>query len=48
MMMREAPFARVTAAVVKARNTSTTATVPAARVAPSIRLWMEISILRLW
>jgi cell division GTPase FtsZ len=31
-------------AVVKARNTSMTATVPATRIAPSRRLWIEISI----
>ncbi len=31
--------------VVKARNTSMTATVPSARLAPSSRLWMEIFIL---
>jgi hypothetical protein len=42
--MLDAPFAKATAAVVKARNTSMTATVPIARVAPSRRLWIEISI----
>src|SRR6516225_7888828 len=43
--MLDAPFAKATAAaVVKARNTSMTATVPVARVAPSRRLWIEISI----
>src|SRR5262245_51226919 len=40
----DAPFARVTAVVVKARKTSMTATEPVARVAPSRRLWSEISI----
>ena len=35
---------RATAVVVKALNTSMTATVPVARVAPSRRLWIEISI----
>jgi hypothetical protein len=39
-----APFARATAAVVKARNTSMTATEPVAREAPSRRLWIETSI----
>jgi hypothetical protein len=42
--MIEAPFDKGTAAVVKARNTSMTATVPFARDAPSRRLWIEISI----
>jgi len=42
--IRDAPFAKATAAVVKARNTSITATVPVARLAPSRRLWFEISI----
>src|SRR5438552_685763 len=42
--MLDAPFASATAAVVKARNTSMTATVPVARLAPSKRLWIEISI----
>lgn len=32
------------AAVVKARNTSMTATVPVARIAPFRRLWIETSI----
>src|SRR6516164_1415790 len=36
-----APFAKATAAVVKARKTSMTATVPVARFAPSRRLWTE-------
>ena len=40
----DAPFAKATAAVVKARNTSMTATLPIARVAPSRRLWIEIFI----
>lgn len=39
-----APVTKVTAAVVKARKTSMIATVPVARVAPSRRLWIEISI----
>jgi hypothetical protein len=42
--MLDAPFARATAAVVKARNTSMIATVPVARVAPSSKLWIEISM----
>ena len=42
--MIEAPFDKATAAVVKARKTSMTATEPVARVAPSRRLWIEISI----
>jgi hypothetical protein len=42
--MLDAPFAKATAAVVKARNTSMTATVPVARSAPSKRLWIDISI----
>jgi hypothetical protein len=36
--MHDAPFASATATVVKARNT-----VPVARIAPSERLWIEIS-----
>jgi hypothetical protein len=44
--MREAPFAKATAAVVKARNTSMIATAPVARVAPSSRLWIEIFIFK--
>src|SRR3978361_241764 len=44
MMMRDAPFARATAAVVKARNTSMTATAPLACLAPSSRLAMTMSI----
>ena len=44
MMIREAPFARATAAVVKARKASITATVPLAFLAPSKRLWIEIFI----
>jgi hypothetical protein len=42
--MREAPFATATAAVVNARNTSMIATLPVARVAPSSKLWIEISM----
>jgi len=42
--MIEALFDQATAAVVKARKTSMTATEPVARVAPSSRLWMEISM----
>src|ERR1700730_8485058 len=42
--IRDALFARATAAVVKARNTSMTATEPVARVAPARRLWIEVSI----
>lgn len=42
MMTLDAPLASATAAVVKARNTSITATVPVARCAPSRRLWIEI------
>src|SRR5580704_4054944 len=42
--MCPAPLANATAAVVKARNTSMTATAPLARPAPSIRLSMRISI----
>jgi hypothetical protein len=42
--MLDAPFAKATAAVVKERKTSMTATVLIARVAPSRRLWIEISI----
>src|SRR5271156_5115043 len=42
--MAEAPFANTTAAVVNARNTSMIAAAPIARVAPSRRLWIEISI----
>src|SRR5262249_49631625 len=44
MMIREAPFARATAAVVKARKVSITATAPVAFLAPSKRLWIEIFI----
>jgi hypothetical protein len=44
MTILNAPFARATAPVVKARNTSMTVTKPVARVAPSRRLWIEISI----
>jgi hypothetical protein len=40
----DAPFVKATAAVVKARKTSMTATAPFNRVAPSSRLWIEISI----
>jgi hypothetical protein len=43
----DAPFAKATAAVVKARKTSMIATVPVARVAPSRRLWIEISMIGL-
>lgn len=46
MTMWEAPFASATAAVVNARNTSITATVPVARIAPSRRLWIKISTRR--
>src|SRR5438132_9783718 len=38
IMMRDAPLARATAAVVKARNTSIIPTVPFPRAAPSSRL----------
>ena len=44
MMIREAPFAKATAAVVKARNVSITATAPLAILAPSKRLSIEIFI----
>jgi hypothetical protein len=44
MTMRLAPLASATAAVVNARNTSMTATVPSARLAPSRRLWIAISM----
>ncbi len=44
MRIREAPFARATAAVAKARNVSITATAPVAVLAPSNRLWIEIFI----
>src|SRR5712671_5308749 len=44
MMIRDAPFARATAAVVKARKVSITATAPLAFLAPSKRLWIEIFI----
>ena len=40
MMIREAPFAKATAAVVKARKVSITATAPLAFLAPSKRLWI--------
>src|SRR5581483_4163200 len=43
MTMRRAPLAIATAAVVKARNTSMTATLPAAVRAPSMRLATTIS-----
>src|SRR5205085_11561096 len=38
MTMQDALFARATAALVKARNTSMTATTPVARLAPSTKL----------
>src|ERR1700730_3952285 len=44
MMIRDAPFARATAAVVKARKVLSTATAPLAFLAPSKRLWIEIFI----
>ena len=44
MMIREAPFASATAAVVNARKVSMTATVPVAPLAPSNRLRSEILI----
>jgi hypothetical protein len=44
MIIREAPFARATAAAVKARKVSITATAPLAFLAPSKRLWIEIFI----
>jgi hypothetical protein len=42
--MLDALFPNATAAVVKARKTSMTATMPVARFAPSSRLWIEIAI----
>ena len=44
MMIREAPFTKATAAVVKALKVSITATAPLAFLAPSKRLWIEIFI----